>query len=63
MDCSMVKTLDQRMAERRRQIQDILEGKDFTVEELMAAEEEELDEELLLVRDILRDWNYIDNLR
>ena len=62
----MVKTLDQRIDEQRRLVQLILAKYDTTVEQLMEftpGDVDDLDPELLLCWNILRDCDYIDGLR
>jgi hypothetical protein len=66
MECPMVDTLDDRIARQRRLVQKILEYHGITIDELLALPPKEIDnqdEELQLWYHVLRDCDYIDNLR
>lgn len=66
MGCPMVATLDQRITHQRNLVHKLLTRHGMTVDELLAIpvrKIEEQDEELQLWYHILRDCDYIDNLR
>jgi len=64
--CPMVDTLDQRLERQRELVQRVLTKHHLTVEDLLAippSKIDERDEELQLWYHVLRDCEYIDNLR